>query len=78
MRPKTYFKKYGKIYGISRNNFEIVHFKKFTDYEEAEKWLFAKEESEEYRERQLVSKWAIGQMADWYGIRKASNCEIEF
>lgn len=64
MNYKNYFKKNGCIYGVS-TKFEFGrrtgYAKKFTNLEEAEKWL----ETEEYdfRERELCSKTKASQFA---------------
>lgn len=56
MRPEKYFEKNGEIYGISEKyNFGWVGYaKRFTDYEEALKWL--ETEENDFRTRELVSK----------------------
>lgn len=61
MNYKNYFNKNGYIYGVStKYNFGrwTGYAKKFTNLEEAEKWL----ETEEYdfRERELCSKTRAG------------------
>ena len=57
MKPETYFKKHGKIYGVSEK-FEFGRWSgyalEFTDWDEAQKWLLTEEY--DFRERSLCSK----------------------
>lgn len=59
MKASTYFKKNGYIYGISEK-FSFGRYEgysvKFTDLDEANKWL--NREEYDFRERSLVSKTA--------------------
>ena len=58
MRAKTYFKKHGKIYGVSsRYEFGWHHSVRiFNDFEKAIKWLHT--EQYDFRERELMSRTA--------------------
>lgn len=70
MNPETYFKRYGYIYGDSYKwEFGRWHhdLHKFTDWDEAQKWLNTEEH--DFRERELISKTeavALG-WKDWMG-----------
>lgn len=78
MTPEKYFKKYGKIYGVS-SKFEFgewhhtVYY--FKDYGLAEKWL----DTEEYnfRERELMSKSAAIQLAGKESVDNAIDYQKE-
>lgn len=56
MKANTYFKKYGKIYGVSYKyefNQWTGYIKEFDSYEEAEAWL--NEEESDFMTRELGS-----------------------
>lgn len=61
---KKYFEKNGFVYGVS-SKFNFGHWShsvvKFTNYEEAEKWL--ETEQYDFRERELCSKTRAIQLA---------------
>lgn len=56
MSPETYFKKNGKIYGVSsKYNFGWSHYVVvFDDFQCAQKWLHTEEY--DFRERELMSR----------------------
>ena len=77
MLPKNYFKKNGYIYGVSYHNTPlddpfVRYFRKFINYDDAEKWL--NQEEYDFRTRELISE----SRAKEYGMRNYTLVDEDY
>lgn len=72
MKSSTYFKKNGVIYGISRKFDEVQYVRKFTNYQDAQDWLYTEEY--DFRIRELVSRT----VANKYGYCEENSIGLKF